>query len=68
MAIKDSMRGGGDAGRGDNPHARPRLQTTTADQVSDDFKAVGEAIKGVVHNKFGNQPSQRPILKTQTDQ
>ena len=66
MGIKDTMRGGGDAGRGDNPHARPRLKATPADEISDDFKAVGEAIKGVVHSKFGNQQSQRPVLKTQT--
>ena len=38
----------------------------SADEISDDFKAVGEAIKGVVHSKFGNQQSQRPVLKTQT--
>ena len=67
MAIVGTTRGGADAGRGDNPHARPRLKATPADEISDDFKAVGEAIKGVVHSKFGNQPTQRPVLKTQTE-
>ena len=43
---------------------RPRLKSVPADQISDDFKAVGEAIKGVVHDKFNNQPKQRPTLKT----
>ena len=43
---------------------RPRLKPTPADQISDDFKAVGEAIKGVVHDKFNDQPKQRPRLKT----
>ena len=46
---------------------RPRLKPTPADQISDDFKAVGEAIKGVVHDKFNNQPKQRPVLKTKTE-
>ena len=68
MAIVGTTRGGADAGRGDNPHARPRLKATPADEISDDFKAVGEAIKGVVHSKFGNQPTQRPVIKTQTEE
>jgi hypothetical protein len=42
---------------------RPRLKSVPADQISDDFKAVGEAIKGAVHDKFNNQPKQRPTLK-----
>jgi hypothetical protein len=72
MGIKDTMRGGADSthaatGRQDFPHTRPVLKATPADEISDDFKAVGEAIKGVVHSKFGNQPTQRPVLKTQTE-
>ena len=46
---------------------RPRLKSVSADEISDDFKTLGETIKASVHKTFNNQPKQRPTLKTKTE-
>lgn len=43
-----------------NPQGMPRQRLTTAEQIGDDFRALGEAIKARVHAI--STPRSRPML------
>jgi hypothetical protein len=43
-----------------NPQGMPRARLTTAEQIGDDFRALGEAIVARVHSM--GKPRTRPML------